>query len=148
MPKMLRPVSSRPAISVREVILLTALVIAGLSWFKEYESANKTRSELEMVKQRFRTMLEAEADLRQHPENKVTRLNITEVGGPQPNLRWTMELRLLDDPDSTLPTGDTAAPPPAKASAPPPWAKDTASPLDDDRPQPVVGGATRPAGGK
>ncbi len=103
-------------VSVRELVLLAVLVIAGVAWFNEYEQSRKATRELQALQQKltaFSRMLEAEAQLRENPKQGPVRLSLTEFG--QPSLKWTMELSVLGDgqPDSPA-AGESAAPPEAK----------------------------------
>jgi hypothetical protein len=131
---MLQPPGSRTRVSLREVILLAALVIAGISWYREYDRSREISQELAAVKQKFGGMLDAENALRRHPEQEGARLVITELGS-KPKLQWTMDLKVYDTPAPTKPAlsgeaakGQTpsAAPTTEGASAadtPPPAAK-------------------------
>ncbi len=107
MPKMLKPKESRISISVREVILVAALVVAGVSWYKEYERSHEVVKELEMVKRRFSSMLEAENTLRDHPAQGPIRMLLTEMGTPR--LQWSMELKVADDSNAEPPKSNEPA---------------------------------------
>jgi hypothetical protein len=105
-------------VSPREWILVAALVIAAVSWYREYEHNREMNQQLESIKQRFGPMLEAEETLRQDPTKKSVRLGISEFVGPKPNLRWSMEVTVLGDgqPDEGKPDEGKASPPPAEAA--------------------------------
>ena len=83
-------------------------------WYQEYErSREESRKlevvsrELELTKLRFSSMLNAEATLRQDPKQGPIHLAMTEFGPP--TLRWTMDLKVMDDKQE--------APQPAPATA-------------------------------
>jgi hypothetical protein len=119
MRKMLQPKTARSPVSVRELLLITILVIGGACWYKEHERATALNQQLESANHMFNGMLEAEAKLRQNPETKSARLRFMEFGGPKPALQWSMEVRVLDDnpasPDGATPQPPSAAAEPAAA---------------------------------
>jgi hypothetical protein len=120
MNKMLRPPAARFPISVRELLLIVAAVVAGLSWYKEHERSRELSLELEGTKRMFNSMLELEDQLREHPEQKSARLSFTEVGHPGPTLHWSMALDVVDDkpPGDNLPVDKPAGDKPLVGKAP------------------------------
>lgn len=124
MKKMLPAKSTRFPISVREFLLLVAVVVAAISWYKEYERSRRLNEELESARQMFGAMLELEEQLRQHPEQKSARLNFTNVAGQGPKLRWSMAVDVLDD----KPPADNEQSASSPAAAPPAATSPTAAP--------------------
>jgi hypothetical protein len=94
--KMLQPPSGRPIVSIRELLLLVAVVIAGFSWFQQYNRANKMARDLDSANRMFEGMMGMEEKLRQDPSQKAIHMSFMEFGRPGPKLQWSMEVKVLD----------------------------------------------------
>jgi len=94
--KMLRPPTGRPVVSVRELLLLVAVVIAGFAWFQQYNRANQIARDLDSANRMFEGMIGMEEKLRQDPSQKAIHMSFMEFGKPGPKLQWSMEVKVLD----------------------------------------------------